>query len=249
MGHRCRVLHGDIQQKQRETTLQAFKEGRFSCLVATDVAARGLHIDNVHLVVQLQPPKDVETFVHRSGRTGRAGAEGTNIVFFAFQDTPFLRSIEKSTGIKFKRVGIPQSIDIIKASAARLVKTLVLQSGQEGNGKKPGKNANNNASPASDIETCLKPVATQLVNDIGAVGAVCKLLYQLMARSNSSSGSPVFLSALTGREGFKAYEAVFDGKELIAQKSYIWKALRQALGNQADLVEKVKGVGKGVGGV
>jgi superfamily II DNA/RNA helicase len=61
-------LHGDIAQTQREVTLQGFREGRFTCLVATDVAARGLDIPDVDLVIQTQPPKDKETYIHRSGR-------------------------------------------------------------------------------------------------------------------------------------------------------------------------------------
>jgi ATP-dependent RNA helicase DDX21 len=64
----CQVLHGDIAQTQREVTLQGFREGRFTCLVATDVAARGLDIPDVDLVIQTQPPKDKETYIHRSGR-------------------------------------------------------------------------------------------------------------------------------------------------------------------------------------
>lgn len=73
----CGALHGDIPQKQRETTLQAFKKGSFTVLVATDVAARGLHINNVDLVINLEPPSlrsgraDVDSYIHRSGRTGK----------------------------------------------------------------------------------------------------------------------------------------------------------------------------------
>lgn len=79
--HECRVLHGDIPQAKRETTLAAFKAGEFRVLVCTDVAARGLDL-SVELVIQSKPPckvngkTDVETYVHRSGRTGRAGKTG-----------------------------------------------------------------------------------------------------------------------------------------------------------------------------
>jgi ATP-dependent RNA helicase DDX21 len=76
------ALHGDVPQVQREKTTQSFRNGSFQCLVATDVAARGLDIDGVGLVVQAQPPLDAETYIHRSGRTGRAGKSGVCILFY-----------------------------------------------------------------------------------------------------------------------------------------------------------------------
>jgi ATP-dependent RNA helicase DDX21 len=75
-------MHGDIAQNQREVTLKRFKEGKFNVLVATDVASRGLDIPNVDLVIQVEPPTDAETYIHRSGRTARAGNSGTCITFF-----------------------------------------------------------------------------------------------------------------------------------------------------------------------
>lgn len=78
----CQVLHGDIPQKQREITFSGFRDGKFKCMVATNVAARGLDIPHVDLIVQLGPPKDVDTYIHRSGRTARAGRSGTCITFY-----------------------------------------------------------------------------------------------------------------------------------------------------------------------
>ena len=75
-------MHGDIAQTQREVTIKRFKEGKFQVLVATDVASRGLDIPNVDLVIQIEPPKDTETYIHRSGRTARAGKSGTCITFY-----------------------------------------------------------------------------------------------------------------------------------------------------------------------
>jgi len=73
----AQALHGDVAQKQRDATLSAFRAGAFNVLVATDVAARGIDIPEVDLVIQYEPPRDVDTYVHRSGRTGRAGRKGT----------------------------------------------------------------------------------------------------------------------------------------------------------------------------
>lgn len=75
-------MHGDIAQTQREITLKRFRDGKFRCLVATDVASRGLDIPCVDLVVQVEPPKEVESYIHRSGRTARAGASGICITFY-----------------------------------------------------------------------------------------------------------------------------------------------------------------------
>ena len=76
LGRKCCVVTGDKTQKERNQSLQLFRNGKIPILVATDVAARGLHVENVGLVVQADAPRDVDTFVHRIGRTGRAGAKG-----------------------------------------------------------------------------------------------------------------------------------------------------------------------------
>ena len=70
------IIHGDINQAQREATLLAFRNGKIKCLVATDVAARGLDIPSVDLVIQSEPPKDIDSYIHRAGRTARVGRSG-----------------------------------------------------------------------------------------------------------------------------------------------------------------------------
>lgn len=92
-------MHGDIAQNQREVTLKRFREGKFNVLVATDVASRGLDIPNVDLVIQVEPPNDVETYIHRSGRTARAGKEGTCITFYTQKTQWMIREIEQKAGI------------------------------------------------------------------------------------------------------------------------------------------------------
>eukprot|EP00657_Telonema_sp_P-1_P010994 TRINITY_DN5735_c0_g1_i1.p1 TRINITY_DN5735_c0_g1~~TRINITY_DN5735_c0_g1_i1.p1 ORF type:complete len:178 (+),score=30.06 TRINITY_DN5735_c0_g1_i1:94-627(+) len=69
-------LHGDMQQEQRESTMRSFRDNKFSVLIATDVAARGLDLPMVDLVIQCAPPTDIDSFIHRAGRTGRAGRKG-----------------------------------------------------------------------------------------------------------------------------------------------------------------------------
>ncbi|KAG7235998.1 hypothetical protein INR49_001396 [Caranx melampygus] len=110
-------LHGDIPQKQRELTLKGFRNGAFEVLVATNVAARGLDIPEVDLVIQCSPPKDVESYIHRSGRTGRAGRTGVCICFYQRKEEDQLRYVENKAGITFRRVGVPTANDIIKSSS------------------------------------------------------------------------------------------------------------------------------------
>ena len=75
-------IHGDKSQYDRHEAIKKFKAGQVSIIIATDVASRGLDIPNVDLVIQLEPPKEVETYIHRSGRTARAGADGKCITFY-----------------------------------------------------------------------------------------------------------------------------------------------------------------------
>jgi ATP-dependent RNA helicase DDX21 len=112
----ARALHGDIPQNQREVTLQGFRSGKFSVLVATDVAARGLDINDVQLVVQCEPPRDAETYIHRSGRTGRAGNTGISVLFFDRKKEYMIPQIERKAGFRFERIAAPQPADIAKAS-------------------------------------------------------------------------------------------------------------------------------------
>ncbi|XP_020587514.1 DEAD-box ATP-dependent RNA helicase 53-like [Phalaenopsis equestris] len=99
-----KALHGDMQQSQRDKTLAAFRDGRFHALVATDVAARGLDIPNVDLVIHYEIPNTSEIFLHRSGRTGRAGNKGTTVLMFTEGQRRTVRSIEHDLGCKFDEV-------------------------------------------------------------------------------------------------------------------------------------------------
>lgn len=101
---RCEALHGDISQSQRERTLSGFRDGHFNVLVATDVAARGLDIPNVDLIIHYELPNSSEIFVHRSGRTGRAGKKGTAILIYAEQQARTVRFIERDIGCKFSEL-------------------------------------------------------------------------------------------------------------------------------------------------
>ncbi|CAN8270412.1 unnamed protein product [Cochlearia groenlandica] len=98
---KCEALHGDISQAQRERTLAGFRDGNFNILVATDVAARGLDVPNVDLVIHYELPNNTETFVHRTGRTGRAGKKGNAILIHSSEQSRAVKMIEKEVGSRF----------------------------------------------------------------------------------------------------------------------------------------------------
>lgn len=94
----CRKIHGGMEQIDRLKVMDDFKKGRFRYLIATDVAARGIDIDNISLVINYDIPQDGETYVHRIGRTGRIGREGRAITFVAKNEARFLNIIQQYTG-------------------------------------------------------------------------------------------------------------------------------------------------------
>ncbi len=97
-GYKADTIHGNVAQNRRERVIREFKDGSVQILVATDVAARGLDIDNVDLVVNFDVPKDTDTYIHRIGRTGRAGSEGIAISLFINEERSMIKSIEAITG-------------------------------------------------------------------------------------------------------------------------------------------------------
>jgi ATP-dependent RNA helicase DDX21 len=115
----AQALHGDVGQKQRDATLAAFRAGAFNVLVATDVAARGIDIKNVDLVIQFDPPRDVDTYVHRSGRTGRAETTGVSVLMFGPNQQRDIVRIERDLGhgFQFELAGPPSSTSVLKAAA------------------------------------------------------------------------------------------------------------------------------------
>ena len=119
-GYAADRLHGDISQQLRERTTRRFREGKFELLVATDVAARGLDIDDLDAVFNYDIPQDPEDYVHRIGRTGRAGRAGRAISFVFGRDIYRLQSIERYTRQKIKREKIPTQEEVEGRRADKL---------------------------------------------------------------------------------------------------------------------------------
>ncbi|MGC2371947.1 MAG: C-terminal helicase domain-containing protein, partial [Candidatus Sulfotelmatobacter sp.] len=102
-GFSATMIHGDRSQSQRNGALSGFQQGKFQVLVATDVAARGLHIDDVAHVINYDIPKMAEDFIHRVGRTGRAGSEGLASSLVAGAEVIELRHIERALKLRIER--------------------------------------------------------------------------------------------------------------------------------------------------
>ena len=114
-----RSIHGDKSQNQRQRALSDFKECKIAVLVATDIAARGIDISELPLVINFDLPNIPETYVHRIGRTGRAGQEGTAISFCDRSERPYLADIEKLTGIRIPVAGENASAEAVAEEAER----------------------------------------------------------------------------------------------------------------------------------
>ncbi len=111
LGFKATAIHGDRSQNQRNMALKGFQEGFYRVLVATDVAARGIHVDNIAHVVNFDLPQAPEDFIHRVGRTGRAGSQGVATTFATSNERNEIRTIERTLKLKLTRKETPAGID------------------------------------------------------------------------------------------------------------------------------------------
>uniref|UniRef100_A0A7N6F715 RNA helicase n=1 Tax=Anabas testudineus TaxID=64144 RepID=A0A7N6F715_ANATE len=200
-------LHGDIPQKQREMTLKGFRNGAFEVLVATNVAARGLDIPEVDLVVQCSPPKDVESYIHRSGRTGRAGRTGVCICFYQRKEEDQLRYVENKAGITFRRVGVPTANDIIKSSSKDAVRFL-------------------DSVPVAAIGY-FRESAEKLIEERGAVDALAAALAHI-----SGATSLEQRSLLNSDAGYTTMQLVCSQE--MHNMGYAWRSMKEQLGEEIE---------------
>lgn len=111
-GYNAEALHGELSQQQRDLTMQKFRQHRVQFLVATDVAARGLDVEDLTHVINYGMPDDTESYTHRSGRTGRAGKKGTSICIINTRERSKVREVEKIIGKSFVKEELPSGKDI-----------------------------------------------------------------------------------------------------------------------------------------
>jgi superfamily II DNA/RNA helicase len=124
-GYNAESLHGDLSQQQRDLTMQKFRQHTVQLLVATDVAARGLDVDDLTHVINYGLPDDIENYTHRSGRTGRAGKKGTSISIVHIREKHKIRNIEKEIGKKFEEGIIPSAEEICKKQLYKVMDQIV----------------------------------------------------------------------------------------------------------------------------
>ncbi|MBN2298121.1 MAG: DEAD/DEAH box helicase [Deltaproteobacteria bacterium] len=119
-GYAADGIHGDISQIDREKIMRGFREKRITILVATDVAARGLDISNLTHVINYDMPQDTDAYIHRIGRTGRAGKKGIAISFVTSKERRFLETVKRTAGASMRRGHIPGVGEVIAAKRARI---------------------------------------------------------------------------------------------------------------------------------
>ncbi|MGB2503086.1 MAG: DEAD/DEAH box helicase, partial [Flavobacteriaceae bacterium] len=123
-GYSAGALHGDLSQNQRDMVMKSFRNKQIQMLVATDVAARGIDVDNVTHVINYQLPDEIETYTHRSGRTGRAGNQGVSMIIVTQSESRKIRSIEKIIQAKIELKKIPTGIEICETQLYSLAQKI-----------------------------------------------------------------------------------------------------------------------------
>ena len=124
-GHQVAVLNGDVPQNQRERTVERLRAGSVDILVATDVAARGLDVDRIGMVINYDMPFDGEAYVHRIGRTGRAGRSGEAVLFVTPRERRFINNLERASGQPIEPMEVPGNTAINQGRLDRLHKRIV----------------------------------------------------------------------------------------------------------------------------
>lgn len=120
-GIQAAAISGDVPQRERERLVERLRQGTLDVLVATDVAARGLDVDRIGLVVNFDVPREAEAYVHRIGRTGRAGRHGEAVTFLTPKEKGKLRQIERLTGTRLEEITLPSPADVSRHRAGRLL--------------------------------------------------------------------------------------------------------------------------------
>ena len=126
-GYQAEGLHGDMSQNQRDVAMNRFRNGSTSILIATDVAARGIDVDDVEAVINYDIPQDIEYYVHRIGRTGRAGRTGMSFTLAGGREVFRIREIERVCNTTIKEKKLPNASRVMKVKARRLLEQALLQ--------------------------------------------------------------------------------------------------------------------------
>jgi ATP-dependent RNA helicase DDX21 len=208
------IVHGDINQKQREATIEGFKKGKFKCLVATDVASRGLDIPMVDLVIQSEPPVEVDTYIHRAGRTARAGRTGTCITLYSRYTEGLITRIEQRAKMKFKKIGAPQKKEIVESSIRDITTSM-------------------NKVDDSMVEFFTNS-AKKVIDEYGAEVAVARLFAYVSGHTDKIKAR----SLLCGAEGFITYAVNFTTS--FNHAGFVWGFFKRIL--PENIKDKIRGM-------
>jgi len=166
-GFQVRALSGEMEQAERNRALAAFKKGTLDALVATDVAARGIDVQDIARVVHAEAPTDADSYTHRSGRTGRAGRKGTSSVMVSPAGLARVSQLLRRAGVRFRVEPIPTAADLRRASDEKLLADLT-------------------AEPAEGEET--NPRLDAVAARLATTGDVAKTIARLLAKAHIASG-------------------------------------------------------------
>jgi ATP-dependent RNA helicase DeaD len=179
-GYAAEAMHGDMSQAQREAVLRRLRNGQLETLVATDVAARGLDVERIGLVVNYDMPNDPESYVHRIGRTGRAGREGRAVLLVTPRQQRMKRDIERFTGHPIEPMRMPTDADVASRRVAlfkeRILKTLkneeleLYLSVVEELAEESGRDIAEIAAAAAQLASGDKPLEVALEPEAGQLG-------------------------------------------------------------------------------
>ncbi|KAF6041029.1 DDX21 [Bugula neritina] len=186
-------LHGDVKQAARESVLAQFRAGSVKVLITTNVAARGLDIKEVDVVIQTNPPTDIESYIHRSGRTGRAGKSGISICLYNPRNEGDLFRVERAARISFERVNLPSHDQL----ASRGIKEIISSMGQI-----DGEIIDKFRETAEELISARGPVETAAMLIAIATGNT-KVKHQSLI--NSREGFVTYLYTTTATMRFKGY--------------------------------------------
>jgi superfamily II DNA/RNA helicase len=149
-GFRATSLHGNLSQNRRKESLEGFKTGRYSVMVATDIAARGIDVEGVSHVINFDMPDTLENYIHRTGRAGRAERTGEAISFVTAEDMGLLRSIERYIGSPMKVLGRHRSTRDQQAEATSRPPMTRPRQGNSGGRQGQGAGRNQRGGPRGD---------------------------------------------------------------------------------------------------
>jgi ATP-dependent RNA helicase DeaD len=214
-GYNAGALHGDLSQNQRDLVMGSFRKNQIQMLVATDVAARGIDVDDITHVINYQLPDEIETYTHRSGRTGRAGKSGVSMVIMTRSELRRISSIEKKIGQKFVAKKLPTGMEICEIQLYHLASKI--KSTEIDEGISPYLPAIYDVLQGIDRETLIQKMVAVEFSRFHAYYSKSKDLNTTSEAPNGDKNSTRFFINIGERDG------------------YDWKSLKDFLKEALDL--------------